>query len=157
MPTRLALATILLLPAFTPGAVFAQQLAFTSRSYVQSPVVITSFEPSKEFGFDSVVLRNDSSNAIAAVHFQITFRTDAGDEIADERRVAVSLDARESKRLPIGLAQIEGLKQQARSRKQASALAILTIESVEFQDGSEWTQAERDHGIPIDNPLRPDK
>jgi hypothetical protein len=149
----LALSTIL----FLLPAAFGQQLAFTSRSYVQSPVVISSVEPSKEFGFDSIVLRNDSSNTIAAVHFQITFRTDAGDEIADERRVAVSLDPRDSKRLVIGLAQIEGLKQQARSRKQESGLAILTIESVEFLDGSEWKQAERDQGLPIDDPVRPNK
>ena len=52
----------------------------------------------------------------------------------------MSLDPRESKRLMIGLAQIEGLKQQAKSRKQASALLIITIESVEFQDGGEWTE-----------------
>jgi hypothetical protein len=150
MPTRLAPWTMLLL---LPVA-FGQQLAFTSRSYVQSPVVIAAVERSKDFGFDAVVLRNDGSNPIAAVHFQITFRTDAGDEIAEERRVAVSLDARDSKRLVVGLAQIEGLKQQARSRRQESALAILTIESVEFEDGTEWKQAERDHGLPID-PLQP--
>ncbi len=91
-----------------------------------------------------------------AIHFQITFRTGAGDEIADERRVAVNLDPRDSKRLVVGLAQIEGLRQQASSRKQPAALAILTIESVEFQDGGEWKQSERDHGIIVD-PVKPAK
>src|SRR5580692_8887637 len=118
-----ALAILLQLPAF------GQQLAFTSRTYVQSPVVITSVEDSKEFGFDSVTLRNDGSSAIVAIHFRITVRTGAGDEIADERRVAVSIDPRDSKRLVVGLGQIEGLKQQARSRQQESALVVLTIES----------------------------
>jgi len=131
-------------------AAFCQQLAFTSRTYVQSPVVIASVEGSKEFGFDSVVLRNDGPNAISAVHFQIILRTGAGDEIADERRVPVSLDPRDSKRLVVGLAEIEGLKQQAKSRKQESALVILTIESIEFQDGGEWKQTERDAGTPLD-------
>jgi hypothetical protein len=140
----------ILLAAMNCGTAFGQQLAFTSRTYVQSPVIITSAEPSKEFGFDSVVLRNDGPSAISAVHFQITFRTGAGDEIADERRVAVSLDSRDTKRIVVGLAQIEGLKQQAQSRKQESALVILTIESIEFQDGGEWKQTERDRGTTID-------
>jgi len=145
MRTWLAAWTILLqLPAF------GQQLAFTSRTYVQSPVVITSVEGSQEFGFDSVTLRNDGSNAIVAIHFQITVRTGAGDEIADERRVAVSLDPRDSRRVVVGLAQIEGLKQQARSRQLESALVILTVESIEFEGGGEWKQTERDRGITID-------
>lgn len=142
--------TLLLLPAF------GQQVAFTSRSYISSPVALSSVESSKDFGFESVVLRNDGPDTITAIHFQITLRTDAGDEIADERRIAVSLDPRDSKRVEIGLAGIEGLKQQARTRQQASALAILTIEAVEFQDGSEWKQGEREQGVPVD-PLQPQR
>jgi hypothetical protein len=56
----------------------------------------------------------------------------------------------------VDLAQVEGLKQQARSRKQESALLILTIESVEFRHGGEWKQTERDRGTPID-PIQPVK
>jgi hypothetical protein len=51
---------------------------------------------------------------------------------------------------------MEGLRQQAKSRKQESALVILTIEAVEFQDGGEWRHAEAERGIPID-PLPPQK
>jgi cellobiose phosphorylase len=138
------------LPLLNSGTAFCQQLAFTSRAYVQSPVVIASVEHSKEFGFDSVVIQNDAANPISAVHFRITFRTDAGDEIADEHRFAVNLEPRESKRMMVALGHIEGLKQQARSRKQASALVSITIESVEFQDGSEWKQIELEKGTPID-------
>src|SRR5580700_8745569 len=144
---RMAL-TLLALVNCAPA--FAQQLAFTSRTYVQSPVVITSVEGSKEFGFNSVAIRNDGPSAVGAIHFLITFRTAAGDEIADERRVAVDIEPRDAKRIVVDLAQIEGLKQQARSRKQESALVILTIESVEFEDGSEWKQTERDRGTPLD-------
>jgi len=82
------------------------------------------------------------------------FHSDAGDEVADERRAAVDVDARDTRRFAVGLGQIEGLRQLARSRRQSSALAILTIESVEFADGSEWKQSEREQGAPID-PLRP--
>jgi hypothetical protein len=138
------------------ASAFCQELAFTSRMYVQSPVVISSVQRSKDFGFDSLMLRNDGTDAINAVHFQITLRTNAGDEIADERRVTVDLQPRESKRLFIGLAHIDALKDLAKSRKQTSALLILTIESVEFLNGGEWKQTERDRGIPID-PLPPEK
>jgi hypothetical protein len=138
------------------GTAFCQQLAFTSRTYVQSPVVITSVQESKEFGFNSVAIRNDGSNPVSAIHFQIMLRTAAGDEIADERRVAAGIEPRDTKRLVVDLGHIEGLKQQARSRKQEAALVILTIESVEFQDGSEWKQTERDHGTPGD-PTQPVK
>jgi hypothetical protein len=141
---------LILLAALNGGMVFGQQIAFTSRTYFQSPVVITSVEGSKEFGFDSVELRNDGSIAIVAVHFQVIVRTGTGDEIADERRVTVSLEPRDSKRLVVGLGQIEGLRQQAKSRKQESALVILTIESLEFQNGGEWKQTERDGGVTID-------
>src|ERR1700683_3180139 len=95
----------------TCGAAFCQQLAFTSRTYVQSPVVITSVEASKEFGFDSVAIRNDGPSAVGAVHFQITFRTGAGDEIADERRVAASIERRDTRLVAVDLGHIEGLKQ----------------------------------------------
>jgi hypothetical protein len=144
-----------LLAALNCGTAFGQQVAFTSRTYVQSPVVITSVEASKEFGFDSVVLRNDAPNAISAVHFQVTFRTDAGDEIAEERRVPMSLESRDSQRVPVGLAGVEAFKQQAKSRKVESALVILAIESVEFEDGGEWKQTERDRGTPIDPVNKP--
>ena len=139
-----------LLAASNCGSAFSQQLAFTSRTYIQSPIVITSTESSKEFGFDSVVIRNDGPHPISAIHFQIVFRSGAEDEIAGERRVAVSLEPRDTKRLIVDLAHIEGLKQQAKSRKQPSALVILTIESVEFEDGGVWNQTERDRGITID-------
>jgi hypothetical protein len=148
--TMRAWITLALLGSWNCGTAFSQTLAFTSRTYVQSPVVITSAEGSKEFGFKSVAIRNDGPNPIGAVHFEIMLRTGAGDEIADERRVSVIIEPRDTKRVLVDLGHIEGLKQQTKSRKQKSALAILTIESVEFQDGSEWKQTERDGGTPID-------
>jgi hypothetical protein len=145
---------LILLPALSGGTAWCQQLAFTSRAYVQSPVVVSSVETSKDFGFDSVLLRNDGPKVIRAVHFQIALRIGAEDEVADQRRVPVSLEQRDSKRLIIGMAHIEGLKQLAKSRKLASALVILTVESVEFEDGGEWHQTERERGIPLD-PAQP--
>jgi hypothetical protein len=138
------------------SSAFAQHVSFTSRAYVLSPVTIVSFDSSKEYGFDSLTIRNEGAQAIVALHVQIMFHGEAGDEIAGERRVQVDVDPRDTRRLAAGMGDIEGLKQLARSRRQSSALAILTIESVEFADGSEWKQSEREQGAPID-PLKPAK
>ena len=135
------------------SSAFAQQVAFTSRAYVLSPVTIVSFDSSEEYGFDSVTMRNDSALPITAVRVQIIFHSEAGDEVADERRVPVDVDPRDTRRFAVAVGHIEGLRQLARSRRQSSALAILTIEAVEFADGSEWKQSEREHGAPVD-PLR---
>jgi hypothetical protein len=145
-----------LLPALHCAMVYGQELAFTSRAYFQSPVIISSVQGSKEFGFDSVVLRNDGPRAVTAVRLQVTFRTGAGDEIPEERRVPVNLDPHADRRLLVDLGQVDGLKQLAKSRKQESALVILTVEAVEFQDGGEWKQTEPERGVPID-PLPPQK
>jgi hypothetical protein len=139
-----------LLAALQCGTALCQELAFTSRTYLRSPVVITSVEHSTAYGFDSVVLLNDGSGPMSAVHFRITLRVSGEDEVVDERRMAVNLEPRDSRRVTIGLAQIEGLKQQAKSRRQESALVIITIESVEFQDGGEWKQTERNGGVHYD-------
>jgi len=149
-------AILFFLVALSALTAFAQQVAFTSRTYIQSPVRIVSFDQSKEFGFESVTLRNDGPVPITAVHFLIILRTEAGDEVADERRVTVDLNRQDTRTVSIGLAHIDGLKQQTRSRNQKSALAILTIESVEFADGAEWRESEREQGAPID-PLVPAK
>jgi len=150
-------AILFLLTAWGGSTAFAQQVAFTSRTYVQSPVLIVSIDQSKEFGFQSVTLRNDGPAAITAVRFLIVLRTGAGDEVADERRVAVDLDRQDTRTVSVGLADIKGLKEQIRSRNQKSALAILTIESVEFADGSEWKQSDREQGVPTDLPVSPAK
>src|ERR1019366_847888 len=139
------------LPALVCCGVMAmgQQVAFTSRGYVQSPVSILSLESSKEFGFEAVVLRNGGVAAVSAVKFQVTVRAEgADDEVADERRVAVSLGLRESKKVVIGMGHVEGLRQRAKSRKQDAALVIITVEAVEFEDGSEWKRTE--NGVKMD-------
>jgi len=146
-----------LLSLLVASSAFAQQIAFTSRAYVISPVAIVATDSSKEFGFESITIRNDGSSAISAVRLQIVFHSDGGDEIADERRIPVSVDARETRRFAVGMGQVEGLRQLARSRRQPAALAILSIESVEFADGSEWKQSEREQCAPIDPPTRPGK
>ena len=135
--------------ALSCGLALAQQVAFTSRNYVQSPVSIASVESSKEFGFEAVELRNDGISAISAVKFLITVRAEgADDEVADERRVAVNLEPRDAKKVAIGMGSVEGLRQRAKSRKQDAALVIITVEAVEFADGLEWKRTET--GVKMD-------
>ena len=143
-------AAIVFMPVLICGIAFSQELAFTSRTYLQSPVVMSSMAESKEFGFDSVLLRNDGVAAVSAVHFKLTFRTGDREELADKRRVSVNLEPRDSRRLVLGLGDVTGLRQLAKSRKQTEALVVLTIESVEFADGSEWRQTEQQGGVPFD-------
>lgn len=135
--------------------VSAQQLAFTTRAYVTAPVTIVSADSSREYGFESVMLRNDAAKTITGIRFQIVLHTDAGEEIADERRFTINLDPHDSKRVAVGLAEIQSLRQQTRARNQRSALAILTVEGVDFSDGSEWKQSEREQGTPIDPLVKP--
>lgn len=145
----------ILLPIFNCGITLCQQLTFTSRAYLQSPVVLSSTESSGEFGFESVVLRNDGRDTISAVHFKLTLRAGTDDEVADERRVAVSIEPSASKRLMTELGHVEGLRQLVKSRKHAAALVILTVESVEFEGGREWhPKTAPQEGVPLDVPLR---
>lgn len=146
--------TAALLFVLTAVAAQAQQIAFTLRGHlIQCPVIVSSFTQSKQFGFDSIVLRNESDQSIEAVRFQVVFRTDTGDEPVDGRRIVVRLGPRDSKRLSIGLGQVTALTQRAKSAHQAAGLAILSVESVELPDGSVlW----RDSGpVEGDLPLLP--
>ncbi|HTA46474.1 MAG TPA: hypothetical protein VK789_28720 [Bryobacteraceae bacterium] len=142
-----------LLPALNCGIAFSQQLAFSSRAVLQSPVVVASFQSSKEFGFRSVVLRNDGSQPVKAVYFKVTWRadTDIDEEPAGERRTVVTLEPTTTKQVLIDLGDVEGLTQLVKSRKKRAATVILTIESIEFEDGHEWHNTEQD-GVPSDLP-----
>jgi hypothetical protein len=143
-----------LLLVLTSATLWGQQIAFTLRGrLIQCPVTVSSFTQSKEFGFDSIVLRNESAQPIEAVRFQVVFRTETGDEPVDGARVVIRLEPKDSKRLSIGLGQVTALTQKAKSAHQAAGLAILSVESVELPDGSVlW----RDSGpVEGDLPLLP--
>src|SRR5256885_15713000 len=123
MRTMIEVAAVsILLSAFDCRITFCQQLAFTSRAYLQSPVALSSIESSAKFGFEAVVLRNEGSETISAVHLKLTLRAGMDDEIADERRVAVSIEPSASKRVVTELGHVQGLTQLVKSRKQSAAL-----------------------------------
>jgi hypothetical protein len=132
------------------GIAFGQKLAFTSRAYLDSPVRMSSVLESKAFGFDSVTLRNDGLSAVRAVQFRIVLRNGEDEEVADERRVPMNLEHGSSKQVVLSLGEVEGLKQLAKSWKKTAALVILTIESVEFENGEEWHRTEQKQDSPFD-------
>lgn len=152
---RIIAATFLLISGCT--LVSGQQIAFTSRAHIQCPLIVTSTQESKTYGFESIVLQNDEAMPVRAIRLKVTLKTGAGEEITDDRRVTVDMDAHDHKRVVVDLGHIEGLRQKTKSRQQESALAILTITSVEFQDGTLWDEPDPVAGTPIDTPILPKK
>lgn len=142
----------LLVTTFGGLAAHAQQLAFTSRTHLLSPVVVESIQSSREYGFESILVKNDGPDAVVAVRFVITLHSSAGDEIADERRVAMEVAAHETKRVETGLGHIKGLQDRLQSERQKDGLAIISVAAVEFRDGSEWKPPD---GSNSDVPAKP--
>jgi hypothetical protein len=140
------------------SAAIGPQIVFTTRGQLDSPIVISSFAESKVYGFDAVMLRNDGSAPVTAVQFVVTFRTDSGDEVAEERRFAVELLSHETKRVTVDLGHIEGLRQKIKSALDSKALAVLSLKLVEFRNGESWRPGGPIEGTPVqgvDVPFQP--
>jgi hypothetical protein len=133
------------------------ELAFTTRNPFDCPVSISSFAQSKAYGFESVRLANEGDTPVSAVELTVTLRTDAGEEVAEERRVATELPPHDAQKVVADLGHVEGLGQKVKSARQEKGLAILTVKLVEFADGTLW-QPKPVEGIPeIAPPSRPRK
>jgi hypothetical protein len=124
---------------FAATAAYAQQLVFTTVTPGTSPVWISAPERSKDFGFQSLEILNDSDNAISSVHLKVTFSAgDSLEELIDTGHIYVSLEPGERKRPDVFLGRIDALNQKLRSMGQPVAWVKVTVESVEFVDGSRW-------------------
>jgi hypothetical protein len=67
----------------------------------------------------------------------------------------VALDAGTSKKADVYLGQIKALQQKAHAMRLDTAVAVLTVASVDFADGTLW---ERDESqAPVDFPVTPFK
>lgn len=116
-----------------------EHLVFTTVTPGTSPVWISSPEQSKDFGFQTLAVRNDSDNTVESVRLKVTLSASgAPDEVVDSGHVYVSLDPGEEKRLDVFLGRVEALSQKLRSMRQAVAWVKITVESVDFADGSRW-------------------
>jgi hypothetical protein len=116
----------------------AETVAFTIRNSFDCPITISSFAQSKAYGFEYVMLRNEGDVAVTAADLLVTLRTDGGDETVEERRISVDIAARDMKRVAADLGHVEGLGQKVKSARREQGLAILTVTSLEFADGSLW-------------------
>jgi hypothetical protein len=135
---------------FTAAAAHAQHLVFTTVTPGTSPVWISSPERSQDFGFQSLEILNDSDSAISSLHLKVTFSAgDSQDELVDTGHIYVSLEPGERKRPDVFLGRIEALSQKLRSMRQPVAWVKVTVESVEFVDGSKW---DADAPIVIEDP-----
>jgi hypothetical protein len=124
---------------FAVTAAQAQHLVFTTVTPGASPVWISSPERSKDFGFQSLEILNDSDEAVSAVYLKAMFSVEGSpEELADSGHVYVALDPGERKRLDVFLGRIEALSQMLRAARREVAWVKLTVESVEFADGSRW-------------------
>ncbi len=143
---------LLILIAATLALASDPELAFTSRNPFDCPVSISSFAQSKVYGFESVRLQNDGDASVTAVDLTVTLRTDLGDEVAEERRVAAELGPHDAKTAVADLGHVQGLGQKLKSARQEKGLAILTVKLVEFADGTLWQPGEPVEGVPAVKP-----
>lgn len=135
---------ILFALCLTAALAHAGHLVFTTITSPSCPVWISAPEQSKDFGFQSLVVLNDSDNSIESLHLKVTFSTgrqDQLEEIVDSGHVYIALEPGEQKRLDVFLGRIEALSQKLRSMKQEVAWVKITVESAEFKDGSRWDPA----------------
>jgi hypothetical protein len=125
-----------------------QQLAFTTRSVFSGPVAIASFTQSKVYGFESVMLSNDGDQAVRAVHLVVSLRNSRGEEVVEDRRVPAEIAARARKQVIADLGHVVGLTQKAGVTTHDSAIVILAVKAVEFEDGTVWESGTPVEGVP---------
>jgi hypothetical protein len=126
-----------------------QRLVFTTRTHPSCPVLVSAPSESKDFGFHALTFRNDSRKVIAALQLKVTISTgSAQDEVVDSRRVPITLEPGETKRMEVHLASVQGSKQKARVSRQEIASVMLFVESAEFSDGTQWNGDEPQLDVP---------
>ena len=129
-------------------AAHGQHLVFTMVTPATAPLMISSVASSRDYGFQSLTLLNDSDKTIESVLFRVTI----DGELVDGGRVFAVLQPGETKGVNVFLGRMTALLQRARELKLAVARAIVTVDSVDFSDGVQWN---RDEQAAQDIPARP--
>jgi hypothetical protein len=128
----------------------AGQLVFTIITPGTCPVWISAPERSKDFGFQSLAVLNDSDKPIQSVHLKVLFSTGAPrEEVVDSGHVYMDLEPGQEKRLDVFLGRIEALNQKLKSAQHEVAWVKITVESAEFADGSHWDPEAPSNGVPV--------
>jgi hypothetical protein len=144
---------ILFVLSITATLAHSEHLVFTTVVPGSSPVWISAPEKSKDFGFQSLEFLNDSNKSLQSLHLKVTFTTEAREpeEVVDGGYVYTDLEPGQQKRLDVFLGRISALSQKLRSLGREVAWVKITVETVEFADGSRW-----DPGAPvISDPVEP--
>jgi len=135
----------------------AERLVFTLLTSPTCPVFASAHEQSKDYGFQSLLFRNDSDKPIQTLYLTVTFytaKTRDREEVVDSGHIYLTLEPGEQKRLDVFLGRIRALTQKANSAGQEVAWVKLFIDSAEFSDGSRWEASPPSEGIPIDRPIK---
>jgi hypothetical protein len=142
------------------AAADTERVLFTTRTTLEAPVGASDPVASKEYGFESVTLRNISAQDIEAVELKVVMVTaESLEQEVDGGRIHVSLEAGTSKKVDVYLGQIKALQQKAHSMRLDPAVTVLTVASTDFADGTIWYATEGGATIdsPPDAPLRKGK
>ena len=132
-------------------AAHGQRLVFTMVTPATCPLVISSVSSSLDYGFQALTIFNDSELAVESIRFKVVLTAVAGrDEVADGGHVFVKLEPGDKKNVDVFLGRKSALTQLARELKLDIARAIVTVEAVDFSDGTQWTGDPPAVGIPID-------
>jgi hypothetical protein len=130
---------------------YGQHVVFTMVTPGSCPVVISSVSSSRDYGFQSLTLLNDSDKGIASILFRVTMNG----EVVDGGQVFAMLEPGEKKTIDVFLGRMTALTQRARELKLGVARAIVTVESVDYTDGAQWTEDRRGDVPLLDQPVRP--
>jgi hypothetical protein len=149
-----------LLVAVLGSTAFAQaeHLYFTTIIPPGCPIVITGTTQSKDFGFQAVVFHNDSEQTVASMHLKVTLSAPGGRElIVDAGHIFISLEPGEQKGQDVFLGRMQSLNQRVKFDHLEIARAMISVDSVDFVDGSRWTADGPVNFEPTDPlpPLRP--
>ena len=131
------------------GAAHGQRLVFTMVTPATCPLVISSVSSSPDYGFQSLTILNDSDRAVESIRFKVVLTAVARrDEVADGGHVFVKLEPGDRKNVDVFLGRRRALTQFARELKLDIARAIVTVEAVDFRDGTQWTGDPPVVGVP---------
>lgn len=131
----LAIGTVL-----TGGVAQAQHLYFTTRIPPNCPIVLDGLEHSKDFGFQAVIFRNDSSQTVESIRLNVTLSSpQSPGQVVDSGHIYLSLEPGDTKRQDVFLGRMQALLERAREDHLQIARALIEVESVDFADGSRWS------------------
>ena len=118
----------------------AQHLYFTTMIPAGCPIVIEGITHSREFGFQAAVFHNDSEQTVEALYLKVTLSSPGGEEqIVDSGHIFIEIDPGDRKSQDMFLGRMDSLNQRIKYDHLEVARAMISVESVEFADGSRWT------------------